>query len=240
MFGFVEWTFIGMFVGFCVLDTILKAYAYPKIRGWQGLGILSFVLYFLITGYGPILWDQYLGAHTLFDASQLSLWVSIPVGFIVLQFRIYVWHRTMHNVGFLWRYVHQMHHAPERLDIYGAFYFHPLDMFGWAFVGSFMLVGIFGLSGEAGAIVNLSAAFCSMFQHANIKTPRWLGFLVTRPESHSIHHKKDHHAQNYGDVPLFDMIFRTFVNPHKPPEEVGFGEGSTLKIGPALVGSRLA
>ena len=47
----------------------------------------------------------------------------------------------MHNVPFLWRWFHQMHHSAERLDIPGAVYFHPFDMLGWAFLGSLVLVG---------------------------------------------------------------------------------------------------
>src|SRR3546814_13258247 len=76
-------------------------------------------------------------------------------------------------------------------------------------------------------IVSIMAVFCAMFQHANLKTPYWLGFIVTRPESHALHHERGVHAWNYGDIPLWDMLFGTFRNPPRWNGEAGFHEGST-------------
>ena len=42
----------------------------------------------------------------------------------------------MHSSDLLWRVFHQTHHSAERVDIWGALYFHPLDVIGFAFVGS--------------------------------------------------------------------------------------------------------
>lgn len=230
MLGLFDLIFLGMFAGFCILDAIVPARTFAQVRGWRLIGVLCLVINYYIAGYAPLMWDHWLGAYTLFDASGLSPWIAIPAGFVVLQFGIYVWHRSMHNVEWLWRTFHQMHHAAERVDIYGAFYFHPFDMLGWSLVASIMLVGVFGLDGEVAAIINLMAAFCSMFQHSNLKTPCWLGYIVTRPESHSVHHQRDHHANNYGDIPLFDLMFGTFVNPHKWSGKAGFFSGSSLKL----------
>lgn len=239
MLSFFDWVFIGMFAGFIVLDQLVRARRFPAVSGWRLKGIASFIVYFYLAGYSPILWDNSLGAYTLFDASSLPQAVAIPVGFLVLQFGIYWWHRMMHNVDFVWRWLHQMHHSAERVDIFGAFYFHPFDMIGWAFIGSLMLVGVFGLSGEAAAVVNTMAAFCSMFQHTNIRTPHWLGYIVTRPESHSVHHEQDHHANNYGDIPLFDMVFGTFVNPKNWNKKAGFFDGSCGRLVDLLLGRKL-
>ena len=107
------------------------------------------------------------------------MWAQILCGFLLLELGVYAWHRTMHNTPFLWRWFHQMHHSAERVDIWGAFYFHPFDMLGWALVGSLVLVLGFGITAEAAIAVNVAATFCSMFQHANIRTPRWLGYLIT-------------------------------------------------------------
>lgn len=239
MLGFFDWLFIAMFLVFIALDQIFRARRFPSVKAWRLKGLVGFVVYFYLAGYAPILWDNWLGAHTLFDARTLPLEAAIPAGFLVLQLGIYAWHRLMHNVDFLWRWLHQMHHSAERVDIFGAFYFHPFDMLGWALVGSVMLVGVFGLSGEAAAIVNIMAAFCSMFQHTNIKTPRWLGFIITRPESHSVHHERDHHANNYGDIPLFDMLFGTFVNPREWRGQAGFYDGGSQKLLPLLLGKKI-
>ena len=50
------------------------------------------------------------------------------VGIVVMEGAIYAWHRTEHNVGFLWRAFHQIHHSPRRVDIPGSVLFHPLEM----------------------------------------------------------------------------------------------------------------
>ena len=108
----------------------------------------------------------------------------------------------MHNTPFLWRWFHQMHHSAERVDIWGALYFHPFDTLGWTLVGSLALVLGFGVSAEAAIVINVVATFYGMFQHANIRTPHWLGYIIQRPESHSGHHERGVHARNYRDLPL--------------------------------------
>ena len=133
-----------------------------------------------------------------------------------------------------------MHHSAERVDIWGALYFHPFDTLGFTFVGSLALVLGFGVSAEAAIAINLVATFMGLFQHANIRTPRWLGYLIQRPESHSLHHERGVHARNYGDLPIFDMIFGTFHNPSDFAGEVGFYEGASRKVGPMLAGRLVA
>jgi sterol desaturase/sphingolipid hydroxylase (fatty acid hydroxylase superfamily) len=229
----------GLFAAFAATDFFLRARHFPGIRLWRTMGIVSALLYFAIGTCAPFLWDAWLGQYQLIDATGLPLIAQILAGFLLLEFGIYVWHRTMHNVTPLWRAMHQMHHSAERVDIWGAFYFHPLDMIGWAFLTSLCLVGGMGLSPEAALVVNLLATFCSMFQHANIRTPRWLGFLVTRPESHSLHHERDVHAWNYGDMPLWDMIFGTFRNPPSWQAEAGFHDGSSHRLVPLLMGAKV-
>ena len=56
----------------------------------------------------------------------------------------------------------------------------------------------------------------------------------------SAHHERGVHARNYGDLPLFDMIFGTFHNPKEFVGEVGFFEGSSRKVGPMLIGKVIA
>jgi sterol desaturase/sphingolipid hydroxylase (fatty acid hydroxylase superfamily) len=146
----------------------------------------------------------------------------------------------MHTLDPLWRHLHQTHHSAERLDVWGAFWFHPLDLAGFSLVGSLMLVGVFGVSLEAAIAITLIALFCNMFQHANIKTPRWLGYIIQRPESHAVHHQRGVHRFNYGDVPWFDMVFGTFRNPERAPDEAGFFDGGSSKLWSLFIGRKLA
>ena len=166
----------------------------------------------------------------------MPLWAQIAGGFLALELGIYAWHRTMHNTPVLWRWFHQMHHSAERVDIWGALYFHPLDTLAFTFVGSLALVLGFGVSAEAAIVINLVATFYGLFQHANIKTPHWLGYIIQRPESHSCHHERGVHARNYSDLPLWDIAFGTFHNPKEFTGQVGFYEGGSRRVGALLAG----
>ncbi len=230
----------GLFAIFAATDFILRARDFPGVALWRTMGVLSTLVYFAIATYAPFLWDAWLGQYQVIDASALPFALQVIGGLLLLELGIYAWHRTMHNVDPIWRTMHQMHHSAERVDIWGAFYFHPLDMIGWAFIGSLCLVGIIGLSAEAALAVNVLATFCSMFQHANIATPHWLGYIIARPESHSLHHERGVHAWNYGDIPLWDMLFGTFRNPRTWSGEAGFHAGSSREIAPMLIGRKIA
>nr|MCH9764589.1 sterol desaturase family protein [Alphaproteobacteria bacterium] len=75
-----------------------------------------------------------------------------------------------------------------------------------------------------------------LFYHWNIKTPYWLGFVVQRPESHCVHHQMGWHAQNYSDLPIWDMLFGTFHNPRTFDRSCGFEGNKELQLGEMLLG----
>lgn len=95
---------------------------------------------------------------------------------------------------------------------------------------------VLGVNVEASALVSLLVVGCAMFQHANIRTPLWLGYLVHRPGSHSVHHARGVHAFNYCDLPLWDMAFGTFRNPERFEPAAGFYDGASKRMGAMLVG----
>lgn len=39
------------------------------------------------------------------------------VGYLAITFVYYWWHRWRNEIGFLWRFVHQVHHPPQRIEI---------------------------------------------------------------------------------------------------------------------------
>jgi sterol desaturase/sphingolipid hydroxylase (fatty acid hydroxylase superfamily) len=231
---------LAMFAAFSALDLAFAARSFPTVRRWRTKGVAATALYFGLAYFLPGFWDERLAGGRLVNASGLPFWVQVGVGFVVLQLGTYLWHRALHTVPFLWRHFHQMHHSAERVDIWGAFYFHPLDVVGFTFLGSLCLVGGFGISADAAVAVTIGAAFCSMFQHANLATPHWLGFLVTRPESHALHHQRGVHGFNYGDIPIFDMLLGTFRNPVSWHGEAGFFDGASSHLGALLIGRELS
>jgi sterol desaturase/sphingolipid hydroxylase (fatty acid hydroxylase superfamily) len=103
-------------------------------------------------------------------------------------------------------------------------------MIGWAVLGSVCFSLVAGLSPMAITVMLLVTNFMSIFQHANIRTPYWLGYIVQRPESHTYHHAKGIHGCNYSDLPLFDIIFGTFKNVKDFEYETGFYHGASARI----------
>jgi sterol desaturase/sphingolipid hydroxylase (fatty acid hydroxylase superfamily) len=216
--------------GLIIWEAILPAKQLPKVKFWKLKGALSFVVFFLLSSYLPYLWDGFLAKYQLFDLTNLGTILGALVGIMVYTLGEYVWHRTMHRNDLLWKVFHQMHHSAERLDSFGAFYFSPIDMIGWTILGSFSLVLITGFSPEATTLIILVTNFMAIFQHANIKTPRWIGYLIQRPESHSIHHGRGIHAYNYSGLPIYDILFGTFKNPKDYVNETGFYDGASSQI----------
>jgi sterol desaturase/sphingolipid hydroxylase (fatty acid hydroxylase superfamily) len=221
---------LALYIGLMIWEQIAPGRELPQVPGWKIRGLTAFVVFFYLSTYLPLLWDQHLIQFQLFDLSGLGTIGGIAVGLCVYELGAYWWHRWMHQSDFLWRTFHQMHHSAERLDTYGTFWFSPLDMVGWTLLGSLCLVLVVGVTPQAATGLLLLITFFAMFQHANIRTPRWLGYLIQRPESHTIHHGKDIHRNNYADLPLFDILFGTFRNPQGYEVRTGFYPGASERV----------
>jgi len=193
------------------------------------MGIAAFVVYFYLSSYLPILTDSYLAPWQIFDLTSLPTWAQFILGLLAFEGVLYAWHRTMHTVTPLWLSFHQMHHSAERLDTFGAFWFSPIDMLGFTFIGSLALVLLVGINASAATAILLTTFFFAVFQHSNINTPRWLGYFVQRPESHSYHHAQGVHKHNYADLPIFDILFGTFKNPERH-YDTGFYYGASYRV----------
>lgn len=225
----VSLTVIGLYAALMVLEAVIPARQLPTIRGWRTRGLIAFAAYFFISSYLPLLLASQLAHLQLFDLSSLGKWSGALAAVLVYELGTYVWHRAMHASDFLWRTVHQMHHSAERLDTYSAFWFSPLDMIGWTMLFS-VSITLIGVSAEAVTLAVYATTFLSVFQHSNIRTPQWLGFIVQRPESHSRHHAQGIHNGNFSDLPIFDVLLGTFHNPAEFAPATGFYEGSSSRV----------
>jgi sterol desaturase/sphingolipid hydroxylase (fatty acid hydroxylase superfamily) len=95
---------------------------------------------------------------------------------------------------------------------------------------------LLGLDPEAAGLVSAATFTMAWFQHANVRTPRWLGLVVQRPESHGVHHARGVHTGNFGNLALFDQLFGTFSNPAEAPRLAGFYEGGSRRMRDLLLG----
>jgi sterol desaturase/sphingolipid hydroxylase (fatty acid hydroxylase superfamily) len=230
------WLTLACIPAFLVLDLVYGARRVRTPRFWRVRALLVTLFAFGLSFAVPMFWSRIVGEWTLLDLSALPLWAGAAIGLLTYELMHYWYHRLVHRSDFLFRWVHQMHHSVEDVEAFGAYYLSPLDVIGFGTIGSLVFFPLLGLSPAAGVLANLFVAFSAMFQHANIRTPRWLGYVIQRPESHGIHHERGVHRYNYCDLPLWDIVFGTFRNPETFDAECGYYDGASSRIGEMLIG----
>jgi sterol desaturase/sphingolipid hydroxylase (fatty acid hydroxylase superfamily) len=230
------WIGLGSLPAFIVWDLVRPSRRFATPRFWRLRAGIVTVVTFYVALYAGEAWGAVLGEWSLVDGAVLGAWGGAAAGILLYELAHYWYHRTAHSVDWLWRKLHQMHHSAESLEALGANYLHPVDTVIFTTLAVFAFFPILGLSPEAGAIAAAFLAFNAAFQHANIRTPRWLGYIVQRPESHGIHHERGVHAYNYSDLPLWDIVFGTFRNPESWEAAAGFYNGASSRIGEMLLG----
>ena len=232
----VTLTVIAIFGTLFTWETLFPARKLPKVKFWFPRGFIFFLAYILLTTYIPMFWDEFLASYQLFNLAEYSLPLQIAIGVLIVEIVQYIWHISMHKVDFMFRISHQLHHSAERLDVPSAFMFSLNDIIGLSLVGSLSFALILGLTPQAITLIIYILTFLGVFQHANINTPRWLGYIIQRPESHTLHHAKGIHAYNYSDLPIIDIIFGTFKNPKTYEYETGYYAGASNRIPEMLIG----
>ena len=220
---------LGLLAALMLWERVAPGRALPKVRGWLPRALASLMAYLMLSTYLPLLWADALAPVQLLDLSAWPTAGAAVLGVLVYEFIGYAYHRAMHSFTPLWRLLHQMHHSAERQDVASAFWFSPLDMIGWTLVNSVAFT-LIGLPAQAATPAILFITFLAVFQHANVRTPRWLGYLVQRPESHSLHHERGVHRDNYADLPVIDMLFGTFRNPRGYATETGLWHGASSRV----------
>ncbi len=226
----------GMLALLVAVEFVRPARKFEEISGWR-LKCIAFIPVVIALSSGiPFLLAGVIQDFRLLPGNRLGLVGGTLVGIFVSELIIYWAHRLHHHIDFLWRWIHQLHHSAERVDVFGAAYFHPFEIIEGTVIGVFFLNAGMGLTPDAAALVILWQAFNGVFQHGNIKTPEWLGYIIQRPEQHGVHHQRGVHGYNYANLPLWDMIFGTFKNPPTWEGLAGFYSGASRQTLRMLLG----
>ena len=209
-------------LGFFVFERVRPGRSLPVSPGWYTRAALMNLMQLALIGVGGLTWNRYFR-----DQSLLSLghWRS-PVAegafyWFVGTFIFYWWHRLRHANGF-WLAFHQVHHSPSRIELLTSFYKHPVEIAADSIITGFFIYCVFGGTAEAGAWTSFFGATGEYFYHSNIRTPRWIGLFIQRPEHHSVHHELDVHTHNFGDITWWDRLFGTFKDADNFAERCGF------------------
>ena len=217
------------------IEALFPAREFPPIPYWRLKGYCFLTVQGLLATLTPlVIPEHWLAAHRLMNLEGLGVVGGAILGYAVVSLVSYAWHRSAHTFAPMWRLFHQIHHSPQRVDMSGAALFHPFETIAFLLIGSLVTTLVLGLDPVAAALTGYVAAFYGYFQHMNIRTPRWLGYIIQRPEAHCIHHQRDVHAYNYGDLPIWDMLFGTFRNPPSFKGAVGFDQPAAGRLGAML------
>lgn len=220
----------ALFVLMWLIEARWPARAYVPVKRWQLFGVIFFFVVMITATVTPLWWSKLgLTSIRVFDLSDLGFW-GYPIGLLLVTSISYWFHRAEHRFDAIWRMTHQVHHSALRVDIPGAFYTHPLEVVVKSTLGILVSTALLGLAPLAAALVSTTVAFLSLFQHWNIHTPRWLGFFIPRPEMHALHHEFGIHARNFGDLPVWDIVFGTYANPAHFSGRVGFEPQASKRI----------
>lgn len=205
------------------IEWLIPAQRLEKRSGWWLRAILLNSVQLALVFIAGTAWDRWLQSISLFKSETLFGFTgSIMFAYLTITFVYYWWHRIRHENSFLWRWIHQIHHSPRRIEIITSFYKHPLEIIINSILTSSILYVLLGLSPEAGAITVAITGVAELLYHWNIRTPYWIGFIFQRPESHRIHHQECWHRNNFSDLPIWDMLFGTFQNPRQLEHPCGF------------------
>jgi len=210
-----------------------------QVKGWW-VRVISFNLIQVGSVFlAGVSWDRWMLGKSLWKFDFLGTWGGVVFGYLMITFTYYWWHRWRHEIPFFWRWFHQIHHSPQRLEILTSFFKHPLEIIINSILSSAILYLLVGLDVRSASLAVFLTGIAELFYHWNFKTPYWLGFIIQRPESHLIHHKRDWHHQNYADLPLWDILFGTFYNPKTHDTICGFESDRELLLRKMMLGENV-
>ncbi len=226
---------LGVAILMIAIERARPGRTFPTVRGWWTRALLLNGVQVAIVLVAGRAWDGWMLEQRPWSLDGIGVVPGALVGYFAITFVYYFWHRARHASPLLWRLLHQVHHSPSRIEIVTSFYKHPVEILANGVLSSAICYLVVGIGPEAAAGAVLLSGLAELVYHWNVRTPYWMGFVFQRPESHLVHHERGRHAQNYSDIPAWDMLFGTFENPRAAPEACGFEPEKEARLGDMLV-----
>jgi sterol desaturase/sphingolipid hydroxylase (fatty acid hydroxylase superfamily) len=133
---------------------------------------------------------------------------------LIIDFYMYVWHRSMHKLPLAWKF-HRLHHTDRSMNVSTAYRFHPIEIISSS-IPKLLLIWLLGISSDFVLIYELAFTVVIALHHSNVAIPggidRLLSLVIVTPNLHRIHHSQvvAETNSNYGSVlSWWDRIFRT-------------------------------
>ena len=126
----------------------------------------------------------------LVRALRLPRALRVVLGFLLLDYTLYVWHRLNHRVPLLWRF-HAVHHLDLDLDSTTGLRFHFGELALSAGFRAAQIV-LLGVDRDTLALWQRMLVLSVIFHHSNVELPEHLETRLRRifvtPRMHGIHH----------------------------------------------------
>ena len=162
----------------------------------------------------------------------MPFWIKVLLAVIVLDMMIYWQHVAFHRIPSLWR-LHKVHHADRDLDASSGLRFHPVEIV-ISMIYKMGIVAALGAPVLAVIIFEIVLNACAVFNHANVRLPRWierpLRLVMVTPALHRIHHSviERETNTNYGfSVIWWDKIFKSYTDIPEGKLTLGLNEYQT-------------
>ena len=219
-----------------IVERLMPARPLPPSPGWWlRVVALNVVQFLVVVGIGTH-FDGWFRARAPLPLPTMHPAAATAIAYVAVTFVFYFWHRARHGSAFLWNVFHQVHHSPVRIETVTSFYKHPLEILVNAAIVSAVVYGVLGADAVVGGRVTVVTAIAEMLYHMNVRTPRAWGYVFQRPEMHRIHHERGKHRSNFADLPVWDMLFGTYVNPRESDVVCGFAPPREERLADMLVG----
>jgi sterol desaturase/sphingolipid hydroxylase (fatty acid hydroxylase superfamily) len=200
----------GLFLILAIVEIVWprRTHVSGRLNRWRTHGIfflcnaaLGRALAYLITVGGAAAWAHSSG-FGLFNLTSWHWMGEALAAFVILDFAVWLQHRLMHRVPFLWQ-MHKVHHSDTELDVSSALRFHPFEIAVSVVYKSIWIIAL-------GVPVSVALAFelwlngNALFNHSNVELPRKMDRLLrtmfVTPDIHFVHHSivRAEQQRNFG------------------------------------------
>ena len=124
----IPFVVLGAAVAMMLVEARQPGRRWPQVSGWWGRALLLNGCQGALVFLAGVVWDPWFTRHRLWSADALGVTGGAMSGYLAITFIYYWWHRWRHEYAVLWRWFHQVHHSPQRIEIITSFYKHPLEI----------------------------------------------------------------------------------------------------------------
>jgi sterol desaturase/sphingolipid hydroxylase (fatty acid hydroxylase superfamily) len=156
-------------------------------------------------------YDNYFAFLTFDEINNLPEWIRFLFAVLLTDFLFWLQHWLNHKVPGLWEF-HVIHHSQTEINFFTDYRYHFVE---YLVRNTVLVIPFLVLDFDVPEVVLFSffISWYTRFYHGNIRTNLGpLRYILVTPQSHRIHHSREHkhYNINYGSLfSVWDFLFRT-------------------------------